>query len=828
VAFWALGEILKAECGILESDSAQAAAAKLERALPLEDRDLPWLRARLSPLVGAGGEPAAQEESFTAWRRFLEGLAAQRPTVLVFEDLHWADEALLVFLEHLADWSHGVPLLLLCTARPELYERHANWAAGLRNATAIDLAPLSDEETALLIGRLLERAVLPPETQRGLLERAGGNPLYAEEFVRLLVDDRRRGAGHEEVPGSVQALIAARLDTLSAERKSLLQDAAVIGKVFWAGALAEMGARDRRDVEHALHELARKELVRLARTSSMAGETEYGFWHLLVRDVCYAQIPRAARAARHRAAAAWIERKAGESVGDLADVLAHHYLTALELGRTAGHTDDAEELQANAIRYLALAGERALPLDVARAEQQLARALALAPAGHPQRAALLERWAKAAQQRGGLHAAKEALVEAVDLYRARSKPVAAGRALTALTSVLAILCDPSWAETSTAALSLLEAEPPGPELVDAYAELAGHQAMTAAFPEALAVAEQTLTLAATLGLAAPARAVGTRGYCRALLGERRGVEDMREALEIGLERGQGRACAILHNNLALVSWMYDGPRAALERCNEGVEFCERRGITEFALVIGTMRPTFRAELGLTADALAEAGPAAQRSTGARDLGFIEPGSVELRLLAACGADGLAVAADELVAAAREVGYAQFYALAFTAAARVRLGQGRPHEARALLAELDGVADIRADRYYASLLPELVRTALAAGDPNLAARLAAGVEPRTPLFEHALRACRAQLAEARGEHAEAATGYAAAAAAWQRFGNVPERAHALLGEGRCLAALAKPEMKQPLRQARDLFASINYRLALEETEALLARTPASAV
>src|SRR5205823_660126 len=149
-------------------------------------------------------------------------------------------------------------------------------------------------------------------------------PLYAEEFVRLLAD--RGGLGNEgKVPESVQALIAARLDTLAPERKSLLQDASVLGKVFWAGALASMGDRDPAEVEQALHELARKELVRPARASSMEGEREYSFWHLLVRDVAYSQISRAERARRHRATAAWIERKAGQRVEDLAEVLAHHY-----------------------------------------------------------------------------------------------------------------------------------------------------------------------------------------------------------------------------------------------------------------------------------------------------------------------------------------------------------------------------------------------------------------------------------------------------------------------------------------------------------------------
>src|ERR1019366_7951689 len=194
IAFWALGEIVKAECGILESDSPEGALTKLDQAIPQHEPDRAWLKARLAPPVGAGeGEPAT------------------------------------------------------------------------------------------LVAVLLKRTVLPAAIQQRLLDRAGGNPLYAEEFVRLLSDRDLLAGPLEEVllPDSVQALIAARLDTLSAELKSLLQDAAVSGKVFWAGALASMGERDPRDVELALHELARKELVRPTRSSSMQGEQEYGFWHLI-------------------------------------------------------------------------------------------------------------------------------------------------------------------------------------------------------------------------------------------------------------------------------------------------------------------------------------------------------------------------------------------------------------------------------------------------------------------------------------------------------------------------------------------------------------------
>jgi tetratricopeptide (TPR) repeat protein len=509
--------------------------------------------------------------------------------------------------------------------------------------------------------------VLPAETQQALLARAGGNPLYAEEFVRLL-SDRGERAGEAEVPDSVQALIAARLDTLSPERKSLLQDAAVMGKVFWAGALAEMGAREPGEIELALHELSRKELVRPARTSSMAGESEFGFWHLLVRDVCYAQIPRAARAARHRAAAAWLEGKAGERAEDLADVLAHHYQAALELARASGQAEETAELETKTLRYLALAGERALALDVESAEESLAQALALAPAGHRERAFLLERWAQAALQQNRLREAKEAFEEALALYRERDE-MAAGRVLTALANVLQRLGDPGKEEALAEALTLLEAQSPGPELVAARAELAGLRSVGAAYPEAIAAAERALVLAAELGLPVPPRALGGRGYARAYLGEREGLADMRRALALAIEQGEGRAAAVLHNNLAIASWQYEGPRAALAACREGIAFCEWRGIAEFALAIAAMRTTFLAELGEAEQALLEAEPLAERLQAAGSIYFTEPRSRQLRLLAEQGAHEHAPAADEVVAAARESGDG--------APRRARTGRRRP-------------------------------------------------------------------------------------------------------------------------------------------------------
>ncbi len=255
------------------------------------------MEGKLRLLVGietaAESSEDRRQESFYAWRRFFEELADKRPAVLVFEDLHWAGKDLLDFIDHLVEWADDVPLLCVCTARPELLDRRPAWGGGKPNVSTISLSPLSDEETAHLLARLLERAVLPAEQQAALLARAGGNPLYAEQFARMFAE---RGAASElPLPETIQGIIAARLDGLEQREKALLQDAAVVGKVFWAGALARIDGRDRVGVEETLHALGRKEFVRRQRRASVEGESEYIFLHLLVRDVAYGQIPRAAR-----------------------------------------------------------------------------------------------------------------------------------------------------------------------------------------------------------------------------------------------------------------------------------------------------------------------------------------------------------------------------------------------------------------------------------------------------------------------------------------------------------------------------------------------------
>ena len=404
VTFWALSEIVRATAGILESDGVARAEARLETVLPdSEDRDR--LRDRLRPLLGLGAEEASREDNFAAWREFLEDQAASGPAVLVVEDLHWADEAMRAFMDYLAQGSANVPLFVVVTARPEVLELAGPGGGFVAAAAHVPLGPLSGEETAELARARLGAKSLPTDLQALILERSGGNPLFAEELIRLLEDrgllDSRGGrvALREGVdvpmPDSIGALIAARLDLLSPERKALLADAAVVGRTFWAGAVAAVGGRAAAEVLEGLMELVAKELVSPVRGSSMEGETEFLFVHALVCDVAYEQLTRAHRAEKHAALARWLEQRTAGRTEDLAEVLAYHYGTALEMASSCGLFELEDELAEPTTRYLALAGGRAAPLDPAAAAAHFARAERVADeAARPKRRFFLSRSAR--------------------------------------------------------------------------------------------------------------------------------------------------------------------------------------------------------------------------------------------------------------------------------------------------------------------------------------------------------------------------------------------------------------------------------------------------
>ncbi len=399
ISYWALSEMVKSQAGILEDDTADVASRKLLEAVAAvvgDATEAEWVTGHLRPLVGlasnSGASAESRGETFAAWRRFFEALGEQRPTVLVFEDLHWADDGLLEFVDGLVERATGVPLLVLCSARPELLVRRPGWGGGKANAVTLSLSALSEDDTARLIAEHLSQAVLPAEMQQTLLQRADGNPLFAEEYIRMLRDRgllRREGetwrldGAHVDVPETVQGIIAARLDALETEEKELLQAASVVGKVFWQGAVAAVAGVSAWEAEERLHALERKELVRRDRRAAVAGETEYAVRHVLVRDVAYGQIPRARRAELHARAAEWIDSLGADRAEDRAEMLAYHYVAALDLTRAAGGATG--HLEAPARRALRDAGRRAYALSALDAASGFfRRALELWPTDDPE------------------------------------------------------------------------------------------------------------------------------------------------------------------------------------------------------------------------------------------------------------------------------------------------------------------------------------------------------------------------------------------------------------------------------------------------------------
>jgi class 3 adenylate cyclase/tetratricopeptide (TPR) repeat protein len=832
ITFWALGEVVKGQAGILDSDSPKEASEKLSLSIQgvvEESSEHEWLEARLAPLAGLSPEAtgaAERSESFAAWRRFLEAVAATRPLIVIFEDLHWADGALLEFVEHLVDWSTGVPLLIVCPARPELYEREPSWGGGKRNSTTISLSPLTGEETVRLLAALFGQAVLPAETQAALLEHAGGNPLYAEEFVRMLSDrgiltpqGRLVRDGDIPVPETVQALIAARLDTLTPQRKSLLHDAAVVGKVFWAGALASIGGVEGSAVREGLHELARKELVRPARTSSVQGEDECSFWHLLVRDVAYQQIPRAARARKHRVAAEWIERIAEDRVADHAEILVHHYTQALELTRAAGAPDDLGELEARLDRFLVIAGDRAIDLDLAKADMFYHRALELLPANDPRRADVLAKSAEAAFRGGRYPEAELACREAIAGFGAQGETVAQAEATARLGTIVWYRGESARAlELSREAIRLLEGHPLGRELAYASVRMAGQFVMTGHPKDALEWAEKALALADELGLDDQAMmARGFRGSARCDLGDLGGRDDLREALDLGLGLGLGYETGVQYNNLAYQLWLAEGPAEALEISASGIEFSERRGLVRQAMW------TKAESLGMlfaagdwdgllhSAERLLEW----DRRRGGSQIGVIaltERAHVLVHRGDACEAAALE---EDFLPRARQIGDPQVLIPALTTGALIERACGDLPEAVRLLEELDRATPAGAPERVVAL-PDALRLCVAAKEIGLGERLSKAIAETTPRAAHAVVTARAVLAEAHGEVERAAEQYADAAERWSEFGFALERGHALLGGGRCLLGLNRArEATRRLGDARETFARLGARSLVAE-------------
>jgi class 3 adenylate cyclase/tetratricopeptide (TPR) repeat protein len=797
ITFWALGEIVKAESGILDSDSPAQALEKLRTAVPpviSDESERTWFVDRLAPLVGAQDdvESVGREEAFTAWRRYVEALASVHPFVFVLEDLHWADDSLLDFVEHLLDWAASVPLLVVATARPELYDARPGWGGGRRNSTALGLSPLSNEDTARLVARLLERSVLPADTQAALLERAAGNPLYAEQFVRMMVE--RGSAVDVALPETVQALIAGRLDTLAPDAKALLHDAAVLGKVFWTGALAAMGGRSREDILEALRELVRREFVRPSRVSSVAGEDELSFWHVLVRDVAYQQIPRGPRAEKHVRAAEWIEQAAAERVSDHAEILVYHYDQALELGRASGEAGAASQLEERLARFLVLAGDRAMRLDIAAAEASYRHALALSP-GDSLRAAALVKLAGALQEQGRLVEAEQAYEEALPALDEHAAAVAK----LGLSWALWRRGDTSRAHAVTLeAIPTLEREP-GPDLVLAYGRAAGQDSLGGRPREAIVWAEKGIALAKELGVENVVRHLQFRGLTRIDLLDREGLEDMHEALDLSLRLGLGIETATAYGNLGGVLFSVGERAGALEFVDAGLEFARRRGLTHHVMWSRSARLIYLYEGGEWDELLREADDVLRwdREQGGTIIEVIVLASSALVHAHRGDLDQANREAAIFLPRAREIRDPQILNPALLSAALVAAMSRATADAVPLVTEFErGTRAQVLNR--CEWLPMALRVCTAAGELELAEKLLEGVgQVPAGRLEHAQVTARAIVAEAKGQTEDAAAAYAEAAEGWAQWGSVIERGYALLGLGRCGDAAA-------MRAATEIF------------------------
>jgi tetratricopeptide (TPR) repeat protein len=551
-AYAALADIVKAQAGVLATDPPEVARERLDAALGdlATDGEVARLSDALRPLMGLPGSPLSTEDAEAAWRRFVLALVLRGPTVLVFEDLHWADSRMIRFVELVATTIRDAPLLIVCTARPELLDRDPGFTGAVPGMLTLSLTPLRDEEIARLYSGMFGGIALPEGLLRPLVERADGMPLYAQEYGRMLVE---RGTLRQAddawmlepnaplpTPESVHAVIANRVDLLDGGERAVLQAAAVVGARFWPGAVAAALGTGPDTVERSLRTLAQRDLVREQPESSMAGEPEYRFRHALVADVCYERLPLGERVARHLRAADWLETRLDHRGNDLTEVVAHHRFTAYQTAAALGL--DTRPYAPPALASLRRAARRAALLNafdaatahLARASQLVistsdgldadrlgVELVAIELALHGDEAAYL---------RGG---GPRRLAElATLLYRARDHEGAA-RAWTLLGETAWLREDRDEALRSLdRAVELFDSCPDTPEKAQAYAELGRLHMLNYEHGPALGAAQIAADIAARLGLVEMrANALITIGMCRYLAGSPTGLVELRDALD---------------------------------------------------------------------------------------------------------------------------------------------------------------------------------------------------------------------------------------------------------------------------------------------------------
>jgi tetratricopeptide (TPR) repeat protein len=603
VAFWALAEMVRQRLGIAEEDSLETAtgklAAGLERLVP-DPAERAYVGARLDRLLGVGfaGDGRgllAREELFAGWRLFFERLAAVHPVMLVVEDAHYADGGMLDFLDYLIDWSRDLPIFVLVFARPELGEIRPRFGTG-RNRTALSLDPLDPLSMDALVGALVPG--MPPAARAAVAGQSRGIPLFAVETVRSLIDRdivqaiegvyRLTGEiGELVVPDSLHALLAARLDALDAGVRRLVTDAAVLGSTFPAEALIAVSGQDEAVVRAGLAELVRREVFSVSADPLSPEQGSYRFAQLMLRQVAYATLSRRDRKARHLTVAAHLRAAFAGDGEEVADVIARHYVDALD---AVPDDPDAEEIRGQAIAALIRAGERAERAGApALAAASYATAAGLTSPGTPQgedpaergpsAGMLWERAGRAATTSGDWAAAIGHTGRAREYHLDRGQARAAARAQSIAGAALL-----QWGrlaearEQLTAAVEVLRADPDA-DTVYAVRQLAAVE-MFASSPDADRLTTEALTLGQDLGVDASELAglFVTRGIYLAMRSRRpQAVAYLGEAARLAAQDGDTIVLGRALLNLSLVQMAAGDTAAAAEASRTAVGHLRRVG-----------------------------------------------------------------------------------------------------------------------------------------------------------------------------------------------------------------------------------------------------------
>jgi predicted ATPase/class 3 adenylate cyclase len=852
VTYWALAEMVRGRAGILEGEEPAAALDKLRSAVEQhipDPEERHWVESRLAHLLGLEERVAADPQDLVgAWRRFFERLSERHSTVLVFEDLQWADAALLDFIEYLLDWSRSHPLFVITLARPELAERRPGWGAAKRGATSLYLEPLPPSAMRELLGGLVPG--LPAELQDQILARAEGVPLYAVETVRMLLDRRLLSrAGNQyrvtaaiealEVPETLHGLIAARLDSLTAVERRLLQDAAVLGKSFTVEAVRALSDLPEAELEQLLAGLVRRELLSIQADPRSPERGQYGFVQELVRTVAYATVSKRDRAARHLAVAAWLETSWGAKPEEIVEVIASHYL---EAWRAAPETAGAGELKGKALELLTQAGERAGSLAASEEAQRYFEQAAELADQPLERARLLERAGEMARTGGRGEGAAAHFREAIALFESQGQTHPAAR-------VSARLADVDWTaghlqralERMEAAFQVLSTEEADEDLATLAAQLGRLHFFKGEFNVAAQRAELALQLAETLWLPEVlVQALNTEAVLGLFQGRtEKALALLTHALRVALENDLPAAALRTYNNLSETLCRRDRYEEALEHSRQGLALARKVGNRgwEWILIAELTYALF--VMGRVEEALAHAaevpedevavGPAAALLQSLPEIHVAQGNLDKARRLLAQFAR-LEAAADLQERAA--------YTAAKAAVLHAELQYG---EALAAAEEAFGARETLgpASQAVKAGVVWATEAAFALGDLGKVTELLAVVDAlptgQRPRFLQAQAArIRARLAAARGDREVAEAGFEGAAGMLRELGIPFWRAITLLEHAEWLAQNGDAQQAEPLfTEAAAVFERLGARpwlerLAVHRTgvEALTGHEPSS--